>query len=70
MDISKDLHHILLGMDTTSRIARSTTAGPIVIGGFGDDLASLHYNRAMQGSPVFHSHRHSARIFQEFLKDP
>jgi hypothetical protein len=57
-------------MDATARIPRTTTAGAIVIRGFGDDLASLHYDGAMQGSPVFHPHRHGTGVFQEFLKDP
>jgi hypothetical protein len=70
MDISQHLHHILLGMDATAGVARATTTRAIVIGGFGDDLASLHYNRTMQGSPVFHPHGHGAGVFQEFLKDP
>ena len=70
MDISQHLHHVLLGVDATARVARATTAGAIVIGGFGDDLASLHYDGAMQGRTVFHPHRHGTGVFQEFLKDP
>ena len=47
MDVAKYLHHVLLGVDAAAGVARATTAGAIVVRGFGDDLASLHDNGAM-----------------------
>jgi hypothetical protein len=69
VDIAKRFDHIPFGMNAGSRITGPTAAATIVIGGIGNNLATLNQHSPVKASVVLLAQIHCAGIVKKSLKD-